>query len=183
MPRLRGWWRGSDQLKKTSKPRAALLWRDICIYRRNVRYTSVPSSCSHSHGVKLKCTCMMWGSCLIGPLGSVWTRYYCTYEKSSKMFTMGNTETRPASRQVSWKRRWTTIPQLINVFAHFLQNVKTYTEHETHAVICWCCFKQEPFLKCVNIVTGIKVMSVAASQKHLDGKTSKKASVSKVNFL
>uniref|UniRef100_A0A8D3DZV3 Rho GTPase activating protein 42a n=1 Tax=Scophthalmus maximus TaxID=52904 RepID=A0A8D3DZV3_SCOMX len=33
------------------------------------------------------------------PLGSVWTRYYCTYEKSSKMFTMGNTETRPASRQ------------------------------------------------------------------------------------
>uniref|UniRef100_A0A8C6P7B5 Rho GTPase activating protein 42a n=1 Tax=Nothobranchius furzeri TaxID=105023 RepID=A0A8C6P7B5_NOTFU len=26
------------------------------------------------------------------PLGSVWTRYYCTYEKSSKMFTMGNTE-------------------------------------------------------------------------------------------
>ncbi|KAM6911995.1 rho GTPase-activating protein 42 isoform 1-T1 [Lycodopsis pacificus] len=33
------------------------------------------------------------------PLGSVWTRYYCTYEKSSKMFTMGNTEARPASRQ------------------------------------------------------------------------------------
>ncbi|XP_035034615.2 rho GTPase-activating protein 42 [Hippoglossus stenolepis] len=33
------------------------------------------------------------------PLGSVWTRYYCTYEKSSKMFTMSNTETRPASRQ------------------------------------------------------------------------------------
>ncbi|KAM4544482.1 rho GTPase-activating protein 42 [Odontesthes bonariensis] len=33
------------------------------------------------------------------PLGSVWTRYYCTYERSSKMFTMGNTETRPASRQ------------------------------------------------------------------------------------
>ncbi|XP_017273414.1 rho GTPase-activating protein 42 [Kryptolebias marmoratus] len=33
------------------------------------------------------------------PLGSVWTRYYCTYEKSSKMFTMSNMETRPASRQ------------------------------------------------------------------------------------
>ncbi|XP_068457272.1 rho GTPase-activating protein 42 [Clinocottus analis] len=33
------------------------------------------------------------------PLGSVWTRYYCTYEKSSKMFTMSNTEGRPASRQ------------------------------------------------------------------------------------
>uniref|UniRef100_G3QBM2 Rho GTPase activating protein 42a n=1 Tax=Gasterosteus aculeatus aculeatus TaxID=481459 RepID=G3QBM2_GASAC len=33
------------------------------------------------------------------PLGSVWTRYYCTYEKSTKMFTMSNTETRPASRQ------------------------------------------------------------------------------------
>ncbi|MED6292663.1 hypothetical protein CHARACLAT_002736 [Characodon lateralis] len=33
------------------------------------------------------------------PLGSVWTRYYCTYERSSKMFTMSNTETRPASRQ------------------------------------------------------------------------------------
>uniref|UniRef100_A0A3Q0R1D9 Rho GTPase-activating protein 42 n=1 Tax=Amphilophus citrinellus TaxID=61819 RepID=A0A3Q0R1D9_AMPCI len=33
------------------------------------------------------------------PLGSVWTRYYCTYEKSSKMFTMSNTEVRPASRQ------------------------------------------------------------------------------------
>ncbi|XP_028277576.1 rho GTPase-activating protein 42 [Parambassis ranga] len=33
------------------------------------------------------------------PLGSVWTRYYCTYEKGSKMFTMSNTEARPASRQ------------------------------------------------------------------------------------
>ncbi|KAK2828635.1 hypothetical protein Q5P01_019669 [Channa striata] len=33
------------------------------------------------------------------PLGSVWTRYYCTYEKGSKMFSMSNTETRPASRQ------------------------------------------------------------------------------------
>ncbi|KAL3042870.1 LOW QUALITY PROTEIN: rho GTPase-activating protein 42 [Trematomus bernacchii] len=33
------------------------------------------------------------------PLGSVWTRYYCTYEKTSKIFTMGNTEARPASRQ------------------------------------------------------------------------------------
>ncbi|CAK6953864.1 rho GTPase-activating protein 42 isoform X2 [Scomber scombrus] len=33
------------------------------------------------------------------PLGSVWTRYYCTYEKSSKMFTMSYTEARPASRQ------------------------------------------------------------------------------------
>ncbi|KAM9332183.1 rho GTPase-activating protein 42-like [Pholidichthys leucotaenia] len=33
------------------------------------------------------------------PLGSVWTRYYCTYEKSTKMFTMSNTEVRPASRQ------------------------------------------------------------------------------------
>uniref|UniRef100_A0A672ZQY7 Rho GTPase-activating protein 42-like n=1 Tax=Sphaeramia orbicularis TaxID=375764 RepID=A0A672ZQY7_9TELE len=34
------------------------------------------------------------------PLGSVWTRYYCTYEKSSKMFTMSNTEVRPANRQM-----------------------------------------------------------------------------------
>ncbi|XP_053704089.1 rho GTPase-activating protein 42-like [Synchiropus splendidus] len=33
------------------------------------------------------------------PLGSVWTRYYCTYEKSSKMFTISNTDGRPASRQ------------------------------------------------------------------------------------
>ncbi|KAE8287519.1 Rho GTPase-activating protein 42 [Larimichthys crocea] len=33
------------------------------------------------------------------PLGSVWTRYYCTYQKSSKMFTMSSTESRPASRQ------------------------------------------------------------------------------------
>ncbi|KAM6983746.1 rho GTPase-activating protein 42 isoform 2-T2 [Tautogolabrus adspersus] len=33
------------------------------------------------------------------PLGSVWTRYYCTYEKSSKMFSMSNTEARPTSRQ------------------------------------------------------------------------------------
>ncbi|XP_054481197.1 rho GTPase-activating protein 42 isoform X3 [Anoplopoma fimbria] len=33
------------------------------------------------------------------PLGSVWTRYYCTFEKSSKMFTMSNTDARPASRQ------------------------------------------------------------------------------------
>uniref|UniRef100_A0AAQ6IKD8 Rho GTPase activating protein 42b n=1 Tax=Anabas testudineus TaxID=64144 RepID=A0AAQ6IKD8_ANATE len=33
------------------------------------------------------------------PLGSVWTRYYCTYQKSTKMFTMSSTEARPASRQ------------------------------------------------------------------------------------
>uniref|UniRef100_H3CX94 Rho GTPase activating protein 42a n=1 Tax=Tetraodon nigroviridis TaxID=99883 RepID=H3CX94_TETNG len=33
------------------------------------------------------------------PLGSVWTRYYCTYEKSSKMFTMSSTESRAANRQ------------------------------------------------------------------------------------
>ncbi|XP_061905241.1 rho GTPase-activating protein 42 isoform X1 [Entelurus aequoreus] len=33
------------------------------------------------------------------PLGSVWTRYYCTYEKTSKMFTMSNTEARPSGRQ------------------------------------------------------------------------------------
>ncbi|KAM3869179.1 rho GTPase-activating protein 42 [Diretmus argenteus] len=33
------------------------------------------------------------------PLGSAWTRYYCTYEKGSKMFTMSNTEARAASRQ------------------------------------------------------------------------------------
>ncbi|KAF6725752.1 Rho GTPase-activating protein 42 [Oryzias melastigma] len=32
-------------------------------------------------------------------LGSVWTRYYCTYERSSKMFTMSSTEARAASRQ------------------------------------------------------------------------------------
>uniref|UniRef100_A0A3Q1JJB2 Rho GTPase activating protein 42b n=1 Tax=Anabas testudineus TaxID=64144 RepID=A0A3Q1JJB2_ANATE len=29
------------------------------------------------------------------PLGSVWTRYYCTYQKSTKMFTMSSTEARP----------------------------------------------------------------------------------------
>uniref|UniRef100_A0A3Q3X914 Rho GTPase activating protein 42a n=1 Tax=Mola mola TaxID=94237 RepID=A0A3Q3X914_MOLML len=33
------------------------------------------------------------------PLGSVWTRYYCTYQKSSKMFTMSSTESRPANKQ------------------------------------------------------------------------------------
>ncbi|XP_041807870.1 rho GTPase-activating protein 42 isoform X2 [Chelmon rostratus] len=33
------------------------------------------------------------------PLGSVWTRYYCTYQKSSKIFTMSNRESKPASRQ------------------------------------------------------------------------------------
>ncbi|XP_056141342.1 rho GTPase-activating protein 42-like isoform X2 [Lampris incognitus] len=33
------------------------------------------------------------------PLGCAWTRYYCTFEKGSKMFTMSNTETRAASRQ------------------------------------------------------------------------------------
>ncbi|CAL1573488.1 unnamed protein product [Knipowitschia caucasica] len=33
------------------------------------------------------------------PLGSVWTRYYCTYEKSSKMFTMGSPDPRPSNRQ------------------------------------------------------------------------------------
>ncbi|XP_068600135.1 rho GTPase-activating protein 42-like isoform X2 [Brachionichthys hirsutus] len=35
------------------------------------------------------------------PLGSVWTRYYCTYQKSSKMFTMSSTESRAASKQNS----------------------------------------------------------------------------------
>uniref|UniRef100_A0A674NHY6 Rho GTPase activating protein 42a n=1 Tax=Takifugu rubripes TaxID=31033 RepID=A0A674NHY6_TAKRU len=34
------------------------------------------------------------------PLGSIWTRYYCTYEKSSKMFTMSSTESRAANRQM-----------------------------------------------------------------------------------
>lgn len=49
----------------------------------------------------LKFSCMkMCFIYYIGPLGSVWTRYYCTYEKSSKIFTMSNTEVRPASRQV-----------------------------------------------------------------------------------
>lgn len=48
------------------------------------------------HYQKRKCV-----SRITGPLGSVWTRYYCTYQKSSKMFTMSNTESRPASRQVS----------------------------------------------------------------------------------
>lgn len=38
---------------------------------------------------------------IAGPLGSVWTRHYCTYEKGSKMFTMSSTESRAASRQVS----------------------------------------------------------------------------------
>ncbi|KAM6907704.1 rho GTPase-activating protein 42 [Xenentodon cancila] len=33
------------------------------------------------------------------PLGSVWTRYYCTYERSAKIFTMSSPEARPASRQ------------------------------------------------------------------------------------
>lgn len=41
-------------------------------------------------------------SYITGPLGSVWTRYYCTYQKSSKIFTMSNRESKPASRQVSW---------------------------------------------------------------------------------
>lgn len=57
-------------------------------------------------------------SCIVGPLGSVWTRYYCTYEKSTKMFTMSNTEARPASRQVSRQHRWITTPMLLNVLAH-----------------------------------------------------------------
>lgn len=33
------------------------------------------------------------------PLGSVWTRYYCTYERSSKMFAMSSPDARPANRQ------------------------------------------------------------------------------------
>lgn len=49
------------------------------------------TSCRHENAVL----------CLAGPLGSVWTRYYCTYEKSSKMFTMSSTESRAANRQVS----------------------------------------------------------------------------------
>lgn len=66
-------------------------------------------------------------SCNTGPLGSVWTRYYCTYEKSSKMFTMSNTEVRPASRQVSCLHRWTTTLMLFSVLAHFFKNHDTVT--------------------------------------------------------
>ncbi|XP_062341134.1 rho GTPase-activating protein 42 [Osmerus eperlanus] len=33
------------------------------------------------------------------PLGSAWTRHYCTYEKGSKMFTMSNLDNRTVSRQ------------------------------------------------------------------------------------
>uniref|UniRef100_A0A8C6U0P5 Rho GTPase activating protein 42a n=1 Tax=Neogobius melanostomus TaxID=47308 RepID=A0A8C6U0P5_9GOBI len=38
------------------------------------------------------------------PLGSAWTRYYCTYERSSKMFTMSSPDARPANRQVPMLR-------------------------------------------------------------------------------
>lgn len=52
--RLRGWWRGSDLQKRTSKPRAASQWRDICTYRRNVREASFTHNLlSSSH---LSCT-------------------------------------------------------------------------------------------------------------------------------
>uniref|UniRef100_A0A673WVZ0 Rho GTPase activating protein 42 n=1 Tax=Salmo trutta TaxID=8032 RepID=A0A673WVZ0_SALTR len=34
------------------------------------------------------------------PLGCTWTRHYCTYEKSSKTFTMTNFETKSAGKQV-----------------------------------------------------------------------------------
>lgn len=96
--RLRGWWRGSDLQKKTSKPPAASPWRGICTYRRNVRRTESHVSWCHLHrpeNLNPKCVQLV-----TGPLGSVWTRHYCTYEKSSKMFTMSNTEVRQASRQV-----------------------------------------------------------------------------------
>ncbi|XP_038839369.1 rho GTPase-activating protein 42-like, partial [Salvelinus namaycush] len=33
------------------------------------------------------------------PLGCTWTRHYCTYEKSSKAFTMTNFETKSAGKQ------------------------------------------------------------------------------------
>ncbi|XP_023009363.1 rho GTPase-activating protein 42 isoform X2 [Maylandia zebra] len=33
------------------------------------------------------------------PLGCTWTRHYCTYEKSSKTFTMSNTENKSAGKQ------------------------------------------------------------------------------------
>lgn len=35
-----------------------------------------------------------------GPLGSAWTRHYCTYDKGSKTFTMSNTENKSAGKQV-----------------------------------------------------------------------------------
>lgn len=37
---------------------------------------------------------------VLGPLGCTWTRHYCTYEKGSKTFTMSNTETKSAGKQV-----------------------------------------------------------------------------------
>lgn len=53
--------------------------------------------------------------CIAGPLGSVWTRYYCTYEKSAKMFTMSSTESRAANRQVS-RCTDSSIHQFSNIF-------------------------------------------------------------------
>lgn len=35
--RLKGWWRGSGLLRRTSKLPVHLPWRGICTYRRNVR--------------------------------------------------------------------------------------------------------------------------------------------------
>lgn len=95
--RSRGWWRGSGLRRKISKPRAASPWRDTCTYRRNV--CSKKKKPSHSCSSAPAWHCISAPS---GPLGSVWTRYYCTYQKSSKMFTMSNTESRPASRQVGY---------------------------------------------------------------------------------
>lgn len=69
---------------------------------RRTRYISKKKKESESISVLFMC-CRHENVVLYiaGPLGSVWTRYYCTYEKSSKMFTMSNTESRAANRQVS----------------------------------------------------------------------------------
>ncbi len=72
------------------------MWR--MLWRKSDAKRTLRLCHGHSDTSSLAWKCVL---CITGPLGSVWTRYYCTYQKSSKMFTMSNTESRPASRQVS----------------------------------------------------------------------------------
>lgn len=74
----------------------SISFSDLCCEENQLPKFCVSLYLVHSHISTPQNAC-----CFTGPLGSVWTRYYCTYQKSSKMFTMSNTESRPASRQVS----------------------------------------------------------------------------------
>ena len=46
--------------------------------------------------------CLLTFSCLVGALGISWAKYYCRYEKETRMLTMIPMEQKPGAKQVSF---------------------------------------------------------------------------------